>query len=65
MEISLLSKLQGFKFQSNLSEGDLDPTKWELIQICSGQLSNARRCEGERGGEATPVLGQEPRSTAA
>lgn len=49
----------------NSSRGDLDTAEWELIQICSGQLSNARRREGERGGAATPVLGQEPRSAAA
>lgn len=55
--------------RSNLSptpaEEILTPQKWELIQICNGQLSNARRREGERGGAATPVLGQEPKSTAA
>lgn len=43
----------------------MDGAKWELVHICRRQMSDARRSEGKkRGGAATPVAGQEPKSTA-
>lgn len=42
----------------------MNGAKWELVHICRRKISNAWRSEGKRGGAATPVAGQEPKSTA-